>query len=385
MRNLSDLQREAKRAFENFSYPLESDENWKGILSADFKIEENEISDFSIQVKSGKSELLGKGGKIIPLENMSSNDFKKYFSDITFNDKFSAFHYGNLSGILIVIPKGVQIKENVEIVVKAGGEGIVCPHIVIVADEESYARVSILYETEKRFGPFFIGIERLFVNKGAVIDFSTWQNTSDNSRFISYSNSFVREAGNFKYLGVSTGGKISKQFVYCDLLEEGAGAELFGVYVADDLQRCSFNTYQNHKAKNTKSNLLFKGVLNDSSSGIFRGVIKVNPLAQKTDAYQANRNLIISKNAKAVSLPILEIEANDVRCTHGATVGKIDEGELFYLKSRGITEREAKKMIVSGFINEIIPKGDFGERIRKVIHGKIGGENRSEEKDVRRF
>ncbi len=119
-------------------------------------------------------------------------------------------------------------------------------------------------------------------------------------------------------------------------------------------QQVEFNTRQNHFAANTKSDLLYKGVLLDESRSLFSGMIHVAPGAVKTDGYQANRNLIIGANAHADTLPGLEILADDVRCTHGATVGKIDPTELFYLQSRGLDRNDAQKLIIQGFLDPII-------------------------------
>jgi Fe-S cluster assembly protein SufD len=148
-----------------------------------------------------------------------------------------------------------------------------------------------------------------------------------------------------------------------------------GFYFTDRNQHLDHDTQQNHFAPNTTSDLLFKGALMEQSRSVWQGMIYVAPDAQKTDGYQANRNLILSRQARADSIPGLEIMADDVRCTHGATVGKIDPDELFYLRSRGIQLPDAERLIVEGFFEPImqrIPFEGVKNRLNQAINRKMG-------------
>jgi len=149
-----------------------------------------------------------------------------------------------------------------------------------------------------------------------------------------------------------------------------------GFYFADGAQHLDHDTQQNHKAPHTTSDLLFKGALLDRSRSVWQGMIYVAPGAQKTDGYQANRNLILSRRARADSIPGLEILADDVRCTHGATVGQLEEEPLYYLMSRGIPRRDAERLVVNGFFAEVmtrIPFEQVRERFQRMIEEKMGG------------
>jgi Fe-S cluster assembly protein SufD len=160
-----------------------------------------------------------------------------------------------------------------------------------------------------------------------------------------------------------------------DLVGEGATGKMSGFYFTNGNQHLDHDTQQNHFAPHTTSDLLFKGALQDRSRSVWQGMIYVAPGAQKTDGYQANRNLTLSSQARADSIPGLEIMADDVRCTHGATVGKVDEEQLFYLLSRGIPRKEAIRLIVEGFfepIMERVPYGGVRQRFRTAIKQKIG-------------
>ena len=150
---------------------------------------------------------------------------------------------------------------------------------------------------------------------------------------------------------------------------------MLGLYIADGTQHFDNQTLQDHLAPHASSNLLFKGALNDAGRSVFRGLIRVHPKAQRTDAYQTNRNLILSDKARADSLPNLEIQADDVRCSHAATVGQLDEEELFYLLSRGIHRAEAVRLVVFGFFGEVLvqlPLDEVREELVRAVERKLG-------------
>ena len=148
-----------------------------------------------------------------------------------------------------------------------------------------------------------------------------------------------------------------------------------GVFFGDGRQHLDYDTQQNHMAPHTTSDLLYKGALRERARSVWQGMIKVFPNAQQTDGYQANRNLILEKSARADSIPGLEIEADDVRCTHGATVSQLDPDEVFYIRSRGLPFQEAQRLIVQGFFSPVIeriPLPDVRERLTAEIVSKIG-------------
>ncbi|MEN6435688.1 MAG: SufD family Fe-S cluster assembly protein, partial [Anaerolineaceae bacterium] len=162
----------------------------------------------------------------------------------------------------------------------------------------------------------------------------------------------------------------TKNFSEITLHGQGSEGKMSGFYFTNNHQHLDHDTQQNHLAPNTTSDLLFKGALLDESRSVWQGMIYVAPEAIKTDGYQANRNLILSRNARADSIPGLEILADDVRCTHGATIGKIDPDLLFYLVSRGIPQKEAEKLIVEGFFDPIMERIPF-EGVRNRFHTAI--------------
>jgi Fe-S cluster assembly protein SufD len=180
---------------------------------------------------------------------------------------------------------------------------------------------------------------------------------------------------------VCLGAGVARLDLDCRLYQEGASAQLDSLYLADGDRHVDFHLTQEHLAPHCSSNLYCKGVLKDSSRGVYYGLIKVAEGAQKTDAYQKNRNLLLSSEARADAIPKLEIKANDVRCSHGATVGQVGPEEMFYLMTRGVTEAEAQRLLVEGFFEDLLAREknagihDYLQRL--VMEALERGSNRS--------
>lgn len=175
-------------------------------------------------------------------------------------------------------------------------------------------------------------------------------------------------------LNVALGATTTRVDLSAKLLGPGSNSDMLGLYFGDSDQHFDFNTSQDHIADNAGSDLLYKGALDGSSRAVFRGIIRVHPGAQRTDAYQTNRNLLLSPNARADSLPNLEIEADDVKCSHGATVGELDAEAKFYLMSRGMTRTQAERLVVLGFLGEVLsrlPLGGVADKVTRVIQEKL--------------
>jgi Fe-S cluster assembly protein SufD len=173
---------------------------------------------------------------------------------------------------------------------------------------------------------------------------------------------------------VNLGGSVARVELHAALRGPGARSDLLGLYFAQDDEHFDHSTRQDHEVPHATSDLLYKGALDGRSRSVFRGLIKVFPKAQRTDAYQTNRNLILSRQAQATSLPNLEIEADDVRCSHAATVGQLDDEELFYIMSRGVSRHEAERLVVFGFFGEVLerlPIPTVVHELREAIERKI--------------
>jgi Fe-S cluster assembly protein SufD len=292
-------------------------------------------------------------------------------------DKFTALSAALAQdGVLLYVPKNVVIENSLHSLYCGGGGGeAYLNHLVIWLEEG--AQVTFVHESaspcEQDAGQILhSGIVEIHVGKRAQLNFVELQSWGKTVWSFTRERAQVLEDGRLEWIFGAMGTHLTKNFSDIDLIEPGAFGRISGFYFANGDQHLDHDTQQNHLAKNTTSDLLYKGALLDESRSVWQGMIYVAPGAIGTDGYQANRNLILSKGARADSIPGLEILADDVRCTHGATVGRIDENELFYLESRGIPRNEAEQLIVMGFfarIMERIPfegvKNRFTEAIRE--------------------
>jgi Fe-S cluster assembly protein SufD len=187
----------------------------------------------------------------------------------------------------------------------------------------------------------------------------------------------VERDGTLDWIFGAIGSKLTKNFSELDLAGEGSTGRMSGFYFTDGKQHLDHDTQQNHFAPHTTSDLLFKGALKGQSRSVWQGMIYVAKGAAKTDGYQANRNIVLEEGSRADSIPGLEILADDVRCTHGATVGKLEEEPVFYLRSRGIPKWDAERLVVEGFFDPImqrIPFEGVRERFHQAILEKMGQE-----------
>lgn len=281
------------------------------------------------------------------------------------------------NGVVLYVPKGVQLEQPLHSVLWAAGiDRLVTSHILVWLEEN--ASVTYIHEsaspTEASGQLMHAGIVDLYVGPGAKLHFVELQSWGEHVWNFSHERVRVDRNATADWIFGAIGSHLTKNFSDVSLVGEGSTGRMSGFYFTDNDQHLDHDTQQNHLARNTTSDLLFKGALLDESRSVWQGMIYVAPEAQKTDGYQANRNLILSPKARADSIPGLEILADDVRCTHGATVGQIDQDQIFYLRSRGIEQKIAEQLIVEGFYDPImqrIPFEGVRERFQQAIHDKM--------------
>jgi Fe-S cluster assembly protein SufD len=276
------------------------------------------------------------------------------------------------------VPKNVVIDQPLHSLYWAsGGDKAFFNHLVIWLEDgagATFVHESASPKSDRAFQLMHDGIVEIYVGRNAHLNFVELQSWGDNVWSFTKERAWVMQDGNLDWIFGAMGSHLTKNFSDINLKAPGAIGRMSGFYFTDGIQHLDHDTQQNHFAENTTSDLLYKGALMDQSRSVWQGMIYVKPGADGTDGYQANRNLILSKDARADSIPGLEILANDVRCTHGATVGKIDETELFYLLSRGIPRKEAEELIVMGFftpIMERIPFPGVKSRFERAIKEKM--------------
>jgi Fe-S cluster assembly protein SufD len=283
------------------------------------------------------------------------------------------------NGVVLYIPKGLKVEQPLNSLLWGPGVNIAhLSHILVWVDEG--ASVTYIHEAASpdENGPaLHSGIVEIKVSDNASLRFVELQSWGRHVWNFSHERVSVGRNGNLDWIFGAIGSRLTKNFSELDLVGEGATGRMSGFYFTDGNQHLDHDTQQNHLAPHTTSDLLFKGALKGNSRSVWQGMIYVAVGAEKTDGYQANRNLILSPNARADSIPGLEILADDVRCTHGATVGKLEQEPLFYLKTRGIPDKEAERLLVEGFFDPImqrIPFEGVRARFQQAIHEKTASQ-----------
>jgi Fe-S cluster assembly protein SufD len=281
------------------------------------------------------------------------------------------------NGVLVYVPKGMQVELPLHSVLWGPGAGLAHFSHVMVWLEEG-ASLTYLHEaaslTESGDQTLHAGVVEIHLGSGANLRFVELQSWGEHVWNFSHERARVGRDANLDWIFGAVGSRLTKNFSDLDLIGEGANGRMSGFYFSDGKQHLDHDTQQNHFAENTTSDLLFKGALQGNSRSVWQGMIYVAPGAQKTDGYQANRNLVLSPKARADSIPGLEIMADDVRCTHGATIGKIDPNEIFYLRTRGIPYKDSVRLIVEGFFDPImqrIPLEGVRSRLEESISSKL--------------
>jgi Fe-S cluster assembly protein SufD len=283
------------------------------------------------------------------------------------------------NGAVLYIPKGLHVEQPLNSLLWGPGVNIAhLSHILIWVDEG--ASVTYIHEAaspDEKGPAMHCGIVEIKVSDSASLRFVELQSWGRHVWNFSHERVSVGRNGNLDWIFGAIGSRLTKNFSELDLVGEGATGRMSGFYFTDGNQHLDHDTQQNHLAPHTTSDLLFKGALKGNSRSVWQGMIYVAVGAEKTDGYQANRNLILSPNARADSIPGLEILADDVRCTHGATVGKLEQEPLFYLKTRGIPDKAAERLLVEGFFDPImqrIPFEGVRSRFQQAIHEKTASQ-----------
>jgi len=306
---------------------------------------------------------------------------QKYYGAIRppAHNKFVALHYAFQSGgTFIYVPPNVHVDlpQRSLVFADAAGSGLF-PHTLIVLD-----RGSSLSYFEERSGTgggvarqnLVSSVLEAHLSEGSRLRFISMQQYDPNTFVFASEKAVGAKDTNVAWLTAELGGKINKGFIDCDLVGSGTRCELLGLYYIKGWQQSDIVTLLTHKAPHTEGNIVYKGVCDDHARSCFRGRIVVEHDANQTQSFLADHTMLLSDKARSDSVPTLEIEANDVVCKHAATVGEISSEELFYLRSRGIPETLARKMIVLGFYEEVlkgVPVAALQERVRRALQAKF--------------
>jgi len=401
-------------AFETFvetPLPARNDENWRFANRKGLEIDSFDFGASSANIDSQKlidssNYTETESGKLIVADNQSirfeeasqelrdkgviwqsietalierGDLLKDYFMKQDINlgsEKFAQLHSAFVSnGALLYIPKGVEIESSFCVYNWSNAaHGAIFPHTLVIAEEYSKVRIVEAHLSASGSPALSCGVTHLFAGVGAKIDYTLVQNFNEQTLGLQINSNIAGQDSEVKMNSVVIGGRQYRSETHGQIKGAGAHIDMRSMALADSGQEIDQRTLQTHSAPHATSNLLFKNALKQDAKTIFSGLIKVDEDAQQTDAYQTNRNLLLSSTAEANSLPGLEIEANDVKCSHGATTSEIQDDEIFYMLARGITKETAQELIVYGFFEEIldcIEDEKLAETARDLIRAKF--------------
>lgn len=279
--------------------------------------------------------------------------------------KFAALH-GALwtHGLFVYVPRSVAAELPLHVVSYNTKAGATLGHVLVVLDENAQATIQVDYASaEAPSHCAYIGATELIVGDAANLRYVALQDWNRETFEFSHQRARVGRDANLDWIVGNMGSCLTKAFLEIDIDGLGTTARMSGFFFADRDQFFDLDTQQNHNAPLTSSDLLFKGAAKDNGRTLWQGMIKALPQMQKIDGYQACRNLLLSDDARMDSIPGLEIEADDVACSHAATFGTLEAEPIFYLMSRGISRPEAELMVIKGFFDELLQRIPF-ERVR---------------------
>jgi len=275
-------------------------------------------------------------------------------------------------GAFVYVPPGVTVAEPISLATIQPTDGTLCnQRTLVVLEEGAHAEVwEQFLSGAERLDGVFNAVTELIVGDGASLRYVCGQALSEQSWMFGAQRAQVGRDASLDWVALGFGSRNGRVRMETRLTGQGAGARVTGAYATAGRQHIDFDTTQEHAAPNTTSDLAFRGVLEGRSSAVWKGNIIVDPGAQKTDAFQESRNLLLSKRAHADAIPGLEIQANDVRCTHAAAIAQVDPDQVFYLRSRGLPVDQANRLVVEGFLAALVERFEQGP-VRDVLAGAL--------------
>jgi Fe-S cluster assembly protein SufD len=370
-------------------FPDRKDESWRWMNYKDLPISQLEVvengqsflSKVTITMEDGSAEL-PEGVIVSSIKELLPKNpelVERCFSQSKAapKGKFAALATALADdGLIIYLPKSMRLDGQIKVEIDLPLENsLLWTHSIILIEEDAQAFVDVDWmSSNNRVDGMHIGVMEVFVADRAHLQLDEVQLLDHKSWNINHATATLGRDANLVWNTAVVGAKSSKNFIETDLVGKGANAQIHGLMFPEQEQVVNLDTRQNHWDASTSSDLLFKSVAADQGRSIWHGMIYVDPKAQQTDAYQSNKNLVIDDSAEVKSAPGLEIHADDVKCSHGATVGSIDKDELFYLEARGIRYEDAQKLIVEGFLGEVVQSfkdEKTREVLRKIINKKM--------------
>ena len=368
--------KEALGIFKSISMPNEKDENWRYTQIEKLKLENFEPFESKGKILFALSEDLIEKGIILTDVNTALEKYQiacdYYFRNTKIDkDKFVALNAAYFdNGIFLYVPKNIEIKEPIKVNFNFDGKCSILHNIIVV---ESNSKIDFIEEysnQETEEEQLNVCVTEVFANSDSKINVYHINNWTKNVyNFTNIVGTLDRNA-DVNWISGCFGGKLNRLRIDTIFNGQGSQCNNLGVFLGKGKEHIDFTTNAYHKTENTTNDILVDGILKDESTSVYRGLIRIERAAQKTNSYLANHILKIGEKTLANSIPSLKIDANDVKASHGATVGQINEEHLFYLMARGLSRAEAEKMIVEGFFEPVIQKIPL-EELREKIRGMV--------------
>jgi Fe-S cluster assembly protein SufD len=368
---------EAAKRFAELPLPSTADEHWRFTDLRGFA--PDEIADAAGPSGSKPMLDLDVAGRAIVTENgieiVSAPEgitFEPLPADypasiVPDDDRFAVENLARWQhGLLVHVPKGVQLDKPLYVQVTSSGGSLYWRMVVKAEQGSRFTLIEDLSSAGDDVVAYTNAVVELFVEPNAKLEYVSLQSLSKETWHFGRHKALLQRDSELDWVLGGFGSKRGKVWIENDLVGQGATSRVTGAYFADGDQHLDYDTFQEHAAPNTESDFAFKGALREQATAVWRGMIRVEEAAQKTNAYQENRNLLLSDQAHADSIPGLEIMANDVRCTHGATLGKVNRDELFYLMARGLSQAQAERLIVRGFFQDVLDRIEL-EPVREAL------------------
>jgi Fe-S cluster assembly protein SufD len=405
-----DIRTEAIKTFEAEGFPTKREEDWKytslkSVLKHDYSVfpkHENavefkdvkkyfihEIDSYKIIFIDGKySSHLSQtthDGLDVCLMSAALNKPKyrliieNYFNKIAPKNGLSSLNTAfSAEGAYIHVPKNKLVDKPIQIIhFSTGNETALMlqPRNLVVVDENSHVQIIERHQSLTDNPVLTNSVTEIFANKRAIVDYYKIQNDNENASLIDSTFANQKQESHVKVHTFSFGGKLIRNNLNFYQNGERIDSTMKGITIIGKKQHVDHNTLVHHIEPNCESHQDYKGIFDDNSTGVFNGKVLVDKLAQKTNAFQSNNNILISDKASINTKPQLEIFADDVKCSHGCTIGQLDDSAMFYLRSRGIPEKEARALLMFAFSNNVLDSVKIPEiknRITSIIANKLG-------------
>jgi Fe-S cluster assembly protein SufD len=358
---------QAAQRFDELPLPTTADEHWRFTDLRGFEVPEKVSGTSKVSTRpaldlevAGRAHVTETGIEIleapdgVTFEPLPVDYPSKLIPD---DDKFAVENLARWQhGLLVRVPKGVEVSKPLYVQVTSNGGSLYWRMVVEAEEGARFSLIEDLSSASPDTLAYTNAVVELFVDPLAKIEYVSLQNLSRETWHFGRYKAWLERDSELDWVIGGFGSKRGKVWIENDLAGPGATSRVTGAYFADGDQHLDYDTFQEHIAPSTESDFAFKGALRERASAVWRGMIRVEEGAQKTNAYQENRNLLLSDKAHADSIPGLEIMANDVRCTHGATLGRVNREDLFYLMARGLSRAQAERLIVRGFFQDVLDR-----------------------------